>query len=212
MKQTFRTFAAVLMLMLSMVFSSNACAQDGRAILDKAAASLKKGGVEVQFKATTYKGLSPQGSSQGTLKYSGSKFAVSTSEAEVWFDGKSQWTILKSSNEVNLTEPTAQEIQQINPMSFVNLYRQKSKYTVKDVTYGGQASKEVTVVPNKKTAFRQLIVIVSNNQVRNIRMLDAKGQWVQFKINSLKTGQHFSADVFKFDEKKFPQVEIIDLR
>lgn len=187
-------------------------AQNGRSLLDKASASLRKAGVETRFEATLYNGLTPKGSSVGTLRFSGNQFVVNTDEATIWFDGKTQWTMMKNSNEVNLSEPTAQEMQQINPMSFLNLYRQKSNYKVNDVTYGGAAAKEVVVTPNNKSAFRQLIVIVSNNTVRNIRLLDAKGNWMRFKILSLKTNQHFSADTFRFNAKDFPKVELIDLR
>lgn len=212
MEQYNKSLGRVVFSLLLFVFSVAVSAQNGRALLDKASANLRKGGVEVKFEATTYNGLSPKGSSQGVLKYSGNKYFISTSEADVWFDGTSQWTMLKNSNEVNLDNPTASEIQQTNPMAFLNLYKQKSQYMVKDVTYAGSSAKEVTVLPHTKKAFRQLVVIVSDNAVRNIRLLDAKGNWMRFKILHLKSGQNFSADTFQFNSSKFPDVEVIDLR
>ena len=39
-----------------------------------------------------------------------------------------------------------------------------------------------------------------------------KGNWMRFRISSLKTRQSFSAATFQYKESDHPGVEVIDLR
>ena len=53
---------------------------------------------------------------------SGNKFTIKSPEMEIWFDGKNQWAYSPNTDEVNLTEPTAEELSQINPLSVINRF------------------------------------------------------------------------------------------
>lgn len=56
----------------------------------------------------------------GKLKLKGNKFTLSTEELELFFDGKTQWTLMKELNEVSISEPTKEEMLQLNPILIVN--------------------------------------------------------------------------------------------
>ena len=47
----------------------------------------------------------------GTIVLSANRFYLESSELKVWFDGKTQWAYMKENNEVNITEPTTEELE-----------------------------------------------------------------------------------------------------
>ena len=46
----------------------------------------------------------------------------------------------------------------------------------------------------------------------NVRLKDAKGNWMRFRISQLQTEIKFSKSTFEFSKKDYPKVEVIDLR
>ena len=93
--------------------------QEGaRDILRRAADTfLREGGVYVSFSLRSSEGLS-----SGTLRLKGEKFVLEAGGMTTWFDGHTQWTYLPSSDEVNISEPTDEELQTLNPYAWLYLY------------------------------------------------------------------------------------------
>ena len=78
-------------------------AQTAKQVLDKTAAALSnKGGVTANF-TVTGKNI---GSTSGRISVKGRMFQATTPQAIVWFNGKTQWTYMKSQQEVNISNPT----------------------------------------------------------------------------------------------------------
>jgi hypothetical protein len=48
----------------------------------------------------------------------------------MWFDGTTQWTYLKSNDEVSVTTPNETQQQALNPYNFINMYKSGFKYTM----------------------------------------------------------------------------------
>ena len=77
------------------------------------------GGIKITFTAQA-----PEGSSTGVIRLKGDKFLLETDGVTTWFDGHTQWSYLSSSDEVNVSEPTAEELQSVNPYALLSLYKQ----------------------------------------------------------------------------------------
>ena len=113
----------VLRYTLSILFLSlaavMACAvESADAILRNAADKLAAAGsVEVRF---TVNG--GEGPIAGTATIEGARFVFDTPVIEVWFDGTTQWTLLKGSDEVSITEPTSDELMESNPFAILTNY------------------------------------------------------------------------------------------
>ena len=99
---------------------------DARDILDRAADAFRReGGVKITFSVRA-----PEGNTNGSIRLKGDKFLLETEGVTTWFDGRTQWSYLASSDEVNVSEPTLEELQSINPYSWLSLYKQDYKLKV----------------------------------------------------------------------------------
>ena len=91
------------------IYAQNAA--QARKILDKTAAVIgRKGGASANFSIS-----GKYGASSGTISIKGNKFNARTPQAIIWYDGKTQWTYMKNSQEVNISTPTEAQQQSMNP-------------------------------------------------------------------------------------------------
>ena len=188
-------------------------AQSASQILNQVAAKLQNTGVKASFEATTFKGLNPNGTVLGTIQVEGNKFKIQSNSMTTWFNGTTQWTMMSGSDEVNVSTPTEAEIQKMNPTAFINLYRDNCNYYMESDTYDGKMCRKITVVPKARASFQRLVVLVDANcNLMNVRLKDAKGNWMRFRISQLQTGVKLSKSTFEFSKKDYPKVEVIDLR
>ena len=181
-------------------------AESAKSILDKAAAVVSNpSGVKAHFQM-----ISKQfGTTNGEIAVKGNKFHATTPDATIWFDGKTQWTYMKGSDEVNVSNPSEAELQAINPYNFINIYKKGFKLSAK--TVGN--SYEVHLKPtNKSRKIQEMYIIVDKNTYHptHVKML-RKDKWSVIIISQL-TATSLSDAIFQFNAKDFPQAEIIDLR
>ncbi len=109
----------ICLLSILMLIGQLSFGQSAKDILEKVAAKItNKSGVTASFKMESEK----MGTTTGTIAVKGKKFQASTPQAITWFDGKTQWTYLKSNDEVNVSTPTPQQLQAINPYTFIYIY------------------------------------------------------------------------------------------
>ena len=188
-----------------------------RELLDKSSAALAQAGDIYAYFTLSIKDVINKTSQSfdGTIQMRGNKFRIDTPEQNIYFDGKTQWVHQKSYEEVTISEPTAEEIQALNPKSIFSLYKKNSNYkyvgTKTDIKM--RKVEEVSILPQKgeitrinvqiNTAdyFPVMFHIFYKNKMENI-----------IYINKYQTKQNFSDDLFVFDVKQFPNVEVIDLR
>lgn len=149
---------------------------------------------------------------KGELVVAKEKFKIEAPQVKSWFDGKTQWTYSAEIGEVNVTEPAAEELSQVNPFAIINAfranYRSKAIKTTGDVQLiemiplkkGGNISK-ILLTLNTRTLYPSKIVIYTDS-----------GTPMTIDILSVSEGQLLPDNFFRFDAKKFPGVEVVDLR
>ena len=89
-------------------------------ILDKAASkinSAKSITAEYTISAASNK-------EKGTLILASGKFTLTSGSLRSWFDGLTLWTYSPAMGEVNITNPTAEELADINPFAVINAHKQ----------------------------------------------------------------------------------------
>ena len=202
-------------LLLIFFFHLALWAQSAREVLDATAARMTaSGGVRAQFKATQYSGSTPQEETSGTMLISGRKFQMQTSDITTWFDGKTQWAMMRDGGEVNVTEPTEEELAAMNPSTLVSIYKKGYSYKLRKSNLRGKPSYEIRLkAKNKKAAFSEIYVDVEQGTYNPLCFRAKKdGNWMRLVINSFQTGQSLPASTFTFPTQDYPNVEVIDLR
>lgn len=209
-KRIFLTLTASCALSLTMV------AQTAKSVLDQTANLLQSGGgLEATFEGTQFKGTKAAGTATGKIQVQGNKFKITSDAVTTWFDGRTQWSLIAGSDEVNVSTPTAAELQQMNPWAFVNLYKKGYSLTRSDATYKGRACHEVRLnAQSKSNSIQTLVVTIdkSTHLPHSIRIKDSKGEWTRIRVSNVSMHKKWNDAQFKFDEKQHPGVEVIDLR
>ena len=192
----------MLMLMSISIYAQNAA--QARKILDKTAAVIgRKGGASANFTVS-----GKYGNSSGTISIKGNKFNARTPQAVVWYDGKTQWTYMKKSQEVNISTPTEAQQQSMNPYKFINIYKNGFKLGVKNVSGGWQVHLYAT---NQKRTIKEMYVTIGKNYYpKTIKMRQSNG-WTTINVSNFKP-KNLSDSMFRFNAKDYPYAEVIDLR
>lgn len=191
--------------------------KQAKEILDKTATVFKKSdGINAGFNIIGFsKNGIKNGSDQGTIRLKGNNFMLETSNTITWFDGHTQWSYLIASEEVNISNPTPEELQNINPYSLLNIYQQGYDYKYNGTkTFKGKQVYEVVLIPtNKKQDLASITLLISKTyQPLYIKLEQKDKARSEITATSFTTEQKFSDSLFKFDKKKYPEAEIIDLR
>ena len=120
---------SVLIALLSLPVIAQQQQSQARVILDKTAEAFRKaGGVKVDFTVKAVTNGLVEGVENGTIQLKGEKFVLKTSDIITWFDGKTQWSYMTKNDEVNVSNPTQEELQQINPYTFLYMYQKGFSY------------------------------------------------------------------------------------
>lgn len=151
----------------------------------------------------------------GSISLKGNAFHLSMSDQTVISDGKVTWTHLKDANEVQISEaksdPTA-----LSPATIFTLYEKgfKSKY-IGEKNVEGKVVQQIDLVPedNKKSYFKiQLNIDKSAKNVNKAVIYDKNGNIYTYTITKFTANPALADDLFTFNPKKYPGIEVVDLR
>jgi outer membrane lipoprotein carrier protein len=191
---------------------------DAKTILDNVSAKFKTyKTVTANFTLTVLNGAGKaQGTKTGVVNMKGSKYRVTISGQEIYSDGSNIWTYDKSANEVQLTKFDA-STNAITPQKmFTNFYDKDFLYKLNSETkQGGKTIQQVELTPVDKTkAFFKVLVDIDKNSknIISTTVYEKNGNRYIYKVNSLKTNADLPESLFVFDAKKYPNVEVVDLR
>lgn len=181
-------------------------AKTAKQVLDQTAKVVSnKNGVSASFKLTSTK----YGSTSGTIAVKGNKFNARTADAIMWYDGKTQWSYLKKTNEVNVTTPTQAQQMALNPYTFINLY--KTGYKMSMSTKDGNYVVHLTAQNQKRTVQEMYITINQTTYRPSVVKMKQGKSWSTISISNFKTSLPAGTS-FSFNSKDFPSAEVIDLR
>jgi len=191
---------------------------DAKKILDNVSAkfkSFKTVSAKFNLKIENASGK-VQGSKTGTVSLKGSKYRVSVTGQEIFFDGSAISTYDKASNEVQITQfdPSANTI---TPQKlFTNFYDKDFLYKLNGETgSAGKTIQEIELTPVDKTKpfFKVLVYINKGSQtITSTKVFEKNGNRYTYSVSSMKTNIPLADDLFVFNKSKYPTAEVIDLR
>jgi len=152
---------------------------------------------------------------KGKITVKGDKFRLVLEDQEVINNGTTVWNYLPAAKEVNI-DTFDKNSDEINPSKIYEIYKKGFKYLfVEEKTEGGQLCDVIDLVPEKKDAqyFKiRMNIVKKDNSIQSWTMFDKSGNRYKYTITKFTPNVSVDDNFFTFDKKKYPDVEIIDLR
>ena len=154
-----------------------------------------------------------KGSLKGTLNSEGSKFKLATPGSTTWFDGTRMWTSNPGTKEITLVTPTAEEIRESNPFSYLDSYEKDFNVFFSKRKDSGHylvllnpkrentGLKAVEVAVNKKTFLPDRFIV-----------RDSRDNVTTINVNSLSLKSNPGPGGYVCPVESMKDYEIIDLR
>ncbi len=213
MKKIIITITTLLLALASFSQSS----AEAKSILDKAYSNFENSkGIKISFSFTAKEGKTIHHQQDGMAMVKGNKFKIEMSNIHTWFDGKTQWVLMDDYDEVNISEPTPEEVASISPTALLSMY--KSGFTLDAPTSQTISGKSAFVINMKPTVsgseFKDISVAIDKQSytIRQVILTFKNGLTNNINVTEYNTNFNFNDADFVFNKTKHPGVEIIDLR
>jgi len=154
---------------------------------------------------------------QGTLYVQSktNKYKVVLTNQEMISDGKTLWTYLKEEKEVQVTN-VDHSADALNPAKIFTIYETGYKYIYNGEQKSGGKTYQVidlTPIDISKTIFKiRLNIDKGTKQIASAQIFEKNGNKYSYAIKSIVPNAKVPVDTFLFNAKKFPGVEVVDLR
>jgi len=155
-------------------------------------------------------------SRKGTVYLKGPKYKVTMEGQEIISDNKTSWTYSKDVNEVTINN-VDQGATTITPAKlFTNFYDKDFLYRMAgETTEKGKTLQniEMTPVDKSKSIFKVILSVDKKQQnIARMKVFEKNGNQYTYEITNFKPNANVSDATFTFDPKKYPGVEVVDLR
>jgi outer membrane lipoprotein carrier protein len=154
----------------------------------------------------------------GEIMVKGEKYVLLMSDQEIYNDGETIWTFLKEANEVNVDYYMPDE-GDLSPNNIYEAYKKGYRYRwVENKKTGSRSLNVVELQPENpqdpdKIFFRIILNIdQADDTIHSWEMYDRGGNVFSYTISGFNPNYSATDDFFVFDESKFPEVEVVDLR
>ena len=204
--------ACVVALLLCCAVSAQTNTMTAREVLDRTAETYRSnsGGVQIGFTVST-----ADGESAGSIRLKGNKFVLDAGGLRTWYDGRTQWTYLEQTGEVNISEPAA-ELQALNPYAWLDLYKQGYSLALDTATAVQGVYKVVMTTSDPQRRDLQSIVVMIDRTSFHPRVISIAGHGGRdvtvISIDTFLPRQDFPDSLFAFDRSLYPDAEVVDLR
>ncbi|MCX6286083.1 MAG: outer membrane lipoprotein carrier protein LolA [Bacteroidetes bacterium] len=150
---------------------------------------------------------------QGTLLLSGDKYRMQASGQTVICDGKTIWTYMPESNEVQVNSLDNKD-EALTPSKLLSNYNTNFKSKILPDKSSDPNTVKVELLPNTIKNYNRAVLAVDKlkMQVKSFVIYDKSGNIFTYTITRFQTDLPVNVTDFNFDPKKFPGVEVIDMR
>lgn len=199
MKKLFFTLLSILL-----PYCLSAQTDKAKEVLEKVTSTLtKEGGIQFEF----------EGTENGSIVMNGDKFYLHSGHVQSWYDGKTQWSYVADTEEVNISHPTPEELEGINPYYMLLNYQNNFESSYGGLkNNGGKQVHEIVLIPKANSHERITLWISKLNYPIYIKV-ERNGNTVsEINVGKVQRQPQINDQVFRFNKSLYPNVEIIDLR
>lgn len=159
-----------------------------------------------------------QEKNEGTIILKDKKYKLNIPKMglQITCDGKTIWTYMVNSNEVNISNLDDSTDDLMDPSKIFTIYERGFNYKFVDESVdGGVPVYTIDLVPQKPTGDIQTIRIMIDKQknlIHGANMTGKDGNKYRVTINQFKTDGIYADSDFVFDPAKYKGVEVVDMR
>ncbi len=148
----------------------------------------------------------------GTVYMKGTRYRISLSNQEIFCDGSTVWTLDKAATEVTISKLDPSN-NSITPQKlFTNFYDKDFLYKLNSEKKGIQEI-ELTPTDKSKPFFKVLIFVKKATQtISSTKVFEKAGNRFTYSVSGMNSSANVADAVFIYDPKKYPGVEVVDLR
>jgi outer membrane lipoprotein carrier protein len=205
----------IITLVLAVLVSTNIFAQDARAkaVLDGVSSNLKTlKSLKANFSLAISKTKEKK---TGTVSMKGTKYFINMGAQEIYCDAKTIYTYVKSANEVTINDIDPNENTLSPTKLFTNFYdKEFSSKFVSEAKVGTATIATILLTPTKVKQFTkvELMVDVNKKIITGGKVYEKNGNVMSYTISGFAANAVVADNVFVWDAKKHPKVEVVDLR
>ncbi|TAH01933.1 MAG: outer membrane lipoprotein carrier protein LolA [Sphingobacteriales bacterium] len=171
--------------------------------------------VKTDFNITVYNPeIKNKDSQNGVLYLKSNKYKIIFQNQEILSDGKNQWTYLKADNEVQINMVSKDE-DALNPAQIFTAYNKgyKTKYNG-ETKIGTIIYQNIELAPIATKSFFKIKMVINKakNQIFSLSVFDKNGNIYTYLVKNLVSVKDISDSFFVWDKKKYPNVDLQDLR
>jgi outer membrane lipoprotein-sorting protein len=146
-----------------------------------------------------------------TLLVSGDKYKMLAAGQTVICDGKTIWTYIKESNEVQVNAVDTKD-DALTPSKLLTSYN--ANYKSKIIKSDDASTEAVELIPTTSKNFTKAVLGIdkAKKQIKSFTLYDKSGNTFTYKVKTYLTDTPVTDADLTFDAKKFPGVEVIDMR
>lgn len=155
-------------------------------------------------------------SQSGNLQIKKSKYCLEIAGQKIYSDGVTIWSVISDAKEIQINAVADLGEEALTPdklfTSYYNNFKLKSK---EEKSYAGKPAYYLELTPNNKNfEYTKVTLIVDKNTLnpKELQLSDKKGTQYAYILKNLVTNEVMKDEIFKFDAKKYPDFEIIDMR
>lgn len=150
-----------------------------------------------------------------TVQAKSNRYRVVMTDQDMISDGKTLWTYLKKDKEVQVANVNNEE-GDINPAKIFTLYEKGFKYSYtgeRKVDGKVQQFIDLTPIDSKKSYAKiRLGIDKVAKQIASVLIFDKNGNKYTYTVKSFAPNVKVPESTYSFDAKKYPGVEVVDLR
>lgn len=184
-------------------------AQSVSAIMSNVLSGIKdKQNISADFEIT-----SAQFQTKGTFVMSGIKFRILTNDFKCWFDGNTQWIYTTVTNEVNIIEPTHDDLKLSNPYLAVMDYESSYNAKLKSKGKMGYIVELNAKNDNVNMSKIELTIDLNSYRITSAVVTLVEGETQVVKLGNYSVNKRIVDTIFVFDDNLVPKgTQLIDLR
>ncbi len=155
-------------------------------------------------------------SKKGTVYMKGSKYKVTMEGQEIISDNKTSWTYAKDVNEVTINNVDQSSGAMTPAKLFTNFYDKDFLYRLTpETTEKGKVLQNIEMTPTDKSKNIFKVIVSVDKKAQNIakmKVFEKNGNRYTYEITNFTPNAAVNDATFVFDPKKYPGVEVVDLR